>query len=89
MANTKSAKKATRRAVKRTSINKSRRSAMRTQVGKVEDALAAGDAAKAAEAMKLAEPALARSAQKGLVHKNLAARKVARLTAAVRKLAAK
>ncbi len=88
MANTKSAKKATRRAVKRTAMNKSRRSATRTQVGKVEDALLAGDAAKAAEAMKLAEPSLARSAQKGLIHKNTAARKVARLTAAVRKLAA-
>jgi small subunit ribosomal protein S20 len=88
MANTKSAQKAVRRAVKRTAMNKSRRSAMRTQVGKVEDALLAGDATKAGEAMKLAEPALARSAQKGLIHKNTAARKVARLTAAVRKLAA-
>ena len=86
MANTKSAKKAARRAVKRTAINKSRRSNMRTQVGKVEDALAAGDAVKAAAALKLAEPALARSAQKGLVHKNLAARKVSRLAARVRKL---
>ena len=88
MANTKSAKKAARRAVKRTAINKSRRSNMRTQVGKVEDALAAGDAVKAAAALKLAEPALARSAQKGLVHKNLAARKVSRLAARVRKLGA-
>jgi small subunit ribosomal protein S20 len=86
MANTKSAKKATRRAVKRTAINKSRRSNMRTQVGKVEDALTAGDKVKATEAMKLAVPALARSAQKGLVHKNTAARKVSRLTKALRKL---
>lgn len=87
MANTKSAKKATRRAVKRTEINKNRRGAMRTAVRKVEDAIKSGDHGKAAEALKAAEPKLARTAQKGLVHKNTAARKVSRLTARVRKLA--
>ena len=87
MANTKSAKKATRRAVKRTEVNKNRRGAMRTAVRKVEDAIASGDHAQAAAALKAAEPKLARTAQKGLVHKNTAARKVSRLTARVRKLA--
>jgi len=87
MANTKSAKKAARRAVKRTAVNKNRRGAMRTAVRKVEDAIATGDAVKAAEALKVAEPKLARTAQKGLVHKNTAARKVSRLTARIRKLA--
>lgn len=87
MANTKSAKKAARRAVKRTAINKNRRGSMRTAVRKVEDALSSGDAVKAVAALKAAEPELARSAQKGLVHKNTAARKVSRLTARVKKLA--
>ena len=87
MANTKSAKKAARRSVKRTEINKNRRGAMRTAVRKVEDAIKAGDPVKAAEALKAAEPKLARTAQKGLVHKNTAARKVSRLTARIRKLA--
>jgi small subunit ribosomal protein S20 len=87
MANTKSAKKAARRSVKRNEINKNRRGSMRTAVRKVEDALSAGDKAKAEAALKAAEPMLARTAQKGLVHKNTAARKVSRLTARVRKLA--
>jgi len=87
MANTKSAKKATRRAVKRTAVNKNRRGSMRTSVRKVEDAIATGDATKAQAALHAAEPELARSAQKGLIHKNAAARKVSRLTARVKKLA--
>lgn len=87
MANTKSAKKAARRAVKRTEVNKNRRGSMRTAVRKVEDAIASGDAVMAQAALKAAEPKLARTAQKGLVHKNTAARKVSRLTARVRKLA--
>ena len=87
MANTKSAQKAARRTVKRTAINKTLRSAMRTEVRKVEDAITSGDAVKAAAALKAAEPKLARTAQKGLIHKNTAARKVSRLTARVKKLA--
>ena len=43
MANTKSAKKMTRKIAKRTVINRSRRSRMRTFVRKVEEAIAAGD----------------------------------------------
>ena len=42
MANTKSAKKATRKIARRTSINKSRRSRLRTYVRKVEEAIAGG-----------------------------------------------
>ena len=63
MANTKSAKKAARQAVKRTAINKTRKSRMRTSVKKVEDALASGDAAAAATALKAAEPEIMRTAQ--------------------------
>ncbi|NVO15583.1 MAG: 30S ribosomal protein S20 [Rhodoplanes sp.] len=87
MANTSSAKKATRKIARRTEVNKARRSRMRTFVRKVEDALASGDKAAATEALKAAEPMLMRAAQKGVVHKSSASRKVARLTHAVRKLA--
>ncbi len=87
MANTKSAKKAARQAVRRTAINKSRRSRMRTFVRKVEEAIAAGDHAAATAALKVAEPILMRSVQKGVVHKNAASRKVSRLTKAVKALA--
>lgn len=84
MANTKSAKKAARQAVKRTVVNKNRKSRMRTFVKKVEDALAKGDAAAASAALKAAEPVIMRTAQKGLVHKNAASRKVSRLAARVK-----
>jgi small subunit ribosomal protein S20 len=80
MANTKSAKKATRKIARRTDVNKSRRSRMRLYVRKVEDAITSGDAAAAQAALRQAEPELMRAAQKGVVHKNAASRKVSRLT---------
>lgn len=87
MANTSSAKKAARQAVARTERNKSRRSAMKTEVRNVEEAIAKGDKAEAMEALKKAQPVLARTAQKGLVHKKTASRKVSRLYARVKSLA--
>jgi small subunit ribosomal protein S20 len=87
MANTSSAKKAVRKIESRTAINRSRRSQMRTYVRKVEEALSAGDAAAAAAALETAEPILMRAAQKGIVHKNSAARKISRLTTRVKSLA--
>jgi small subunit ribosomal protein S20 len=87
MANTSSAKKAARQAVRRTEINKARRSRMRTYVRKVEEALAAGDASAAAAALKAAEPEMMRASQKGVIHKNTVSRKVSRLTKAIRVLA--
>lgn len=87
MANTKSAKKATRRIARQTEINKSRRSAMRTEVRKVEEAIASGDATAAAAALRSAEPLLVRTAQKGVLHKRTASRKVSRLTARVSAMA--
>jgi small subunit ribosomal protein S20 len=86
MANTKSARKATRVIARRTEVNKARRSQMRTSIGKVEDAIAAGDAARATAALKEAEPILMRAAQKGVVHRNAASRKLSRLLHQVAKL---
>ncbi|MCB1520523.1 MAG: 30S ribosomal protein S20 [Hyphomicrobiaceae bacterium] len=83
MANTKSAKKAVRKITTRTEVNKSRRSNMRTEVRKVEEAIASGDKSAAAAALKIAEPVLARTAQKGVLHKRTASRKISRLTARV------
>jgi small subunit ribosomal protein S20 len=87
MANTKSAKKATRQIARRTMINKSRRSRVRTTVRKVEEAISAGDRTAAATAMAEAEPAIIRAAQKGIVHRNAAHRKVSRLARRIAKLA--
>ena len=54
MANTSSAKKATRKIAARTAVNKNRRSRVRTFVRKVEEALASGDKAAAEAALKAA-----------------------------------
>ena len=88
MANTTSAKKATRKIEARTAVNKSRRSRMRTFVRKVEEAITAGDHKVALEALKAAEPEIVRAAQKGIVHANVAARKVSRLNSRVKALQA-
>ena len=88
MANTTSAKKMTRKIAKRTEINKTRRSRMRTFLRKVEEAIASGDQGAASAALRTAEPEIMRAAQKGIVHKNMASRKVSRLAARVRALAA-
>jgi small subunit ribosomal protein S20 len=87
MANTKSAKKAARQSVRRAVVNKSRRSRLRSAVRKVEEAIAAGDRSNALAAMAQAEPAIIRAAQKNIVHRNAARRKVSRLTHRIAKLA--
>lgn len=88
MANTKSAKKAARKIARRTEVNKSRKSRMRTSIRNVEEALASGDQKAAAEALRNAQPELMRAAQKGILHKNTASRKVSRLSARVKALSA-
>jgi small subunit ribosomal protein S20 len=84
MANTSSAKKATRVSARRTVINKNRTSEVRSSVRKVEEALKSGDRSAAEAALKAAEPKLMRGAQKGVLHKNAAARKVSRLAKRVK-----
>ncbi len=86
MANTKSAKKATRVIERRTAVNRARRSKMRTFLRKVEEALAAGDKSAATDAFQAAQPLLMKAAQNGVIHKNTASRKVARLAARVKTL---
>jgi small subunit ribosomal protein S20 len=88
MPNTTSAKKATRKIAARTAINKSRKTRMRTELRKVEEAIAAGDIKVAQEALRLAQPEVMRAAQKGILHKNTASRKVSRLAARVKALTA-
>ena len=79
MANTSSAKKATRKIARRTAANKNRRSRVRTYVRKVEEALASGDKSAAEAAFLAAQPELMRAETKGVMHKNTASRKVSRL----------
>ncbi len=88
MANTTSAKKATRKIARRTAVNKARRSRVRGFVRKVEEAIASGDAAAAQAALKAAQPELQRAAGKGVLHSNTASRKVSRLAQRVKALSA-
>ena len=88
MANTKSAKKATRVSARRTAINKDRVSRIRTYVRKVEEAIVSGNRADAQAALRAAQPELMRGAQKGVLHKNTASRKVSRLAARVKAITA-
>lgn len=88
MANTKSAKKATRVSARRTEINKNRVSRIRTFVRKLEEAIASGNKSDAETAFKAAQPELMRGAQKGVLHKNTASRKVSRLAARVKAIQA-
>jgi small subunit ribosomal protein S20 len=88
MANTASAKKATRKIERRTAINKVRRSRMRGFVRKVEEAIASGDKEAAQAALTAAQPELMRAASKGVLHQNTASRKVSRLARRVKALSA-
>ena len=86
MANTKSARKATRVIARRTEVNKARRTLLRSSVRKVEEAIQSGDRKAAMAAFKAAEPVIMRAAQRGIVHKNNASRKVSRLSHRIAKL---
>ena len=88
MANTPSAKKATRKIARRTAVNKSRRTNMRSFLRTVEEAIASGDAGAAKTALNAAEPIVMRASQKGILHKNTASRKISRLTKRVKALSA-
>lgn len=86
MANTSSAKKATRKIARRTDVNRARRSRVHTFIRKVEEALAAGNKDNAVTILRNAESELMRAAGKGVLLKKTASRKVSRLTARVQAL---
>jgi len=86
MANTPQARKRIRRNDKRAEINGNRLGRIRTFVKKVEAALAGGDKEAAAQALQAAQPEIARGVARGVMHKNTASRKFARLTKRVASL---
>jgi small subunit ribosomal protein S20 len=88
MANTTSAKKATRKIAARTEVNKSRRTRVRGFIRKVEEAIASGDQKAASEALRAAQPELMRAASKGVMHANTVSRKISRLSARVKAVSA-
>jgi small subunit ribosomal protein S20 len=87
MANTAQARKRARQAEATRQRNASLKSALRTAVKKVKKAIATGDKAAASEALRVAQPEIMRAAQKHVLHKNTASRKVSRLAQRVKALA--
>ncbi|MGB0920159.1 MAG: 30S ribosomal protein S20 [Alphaproteobacteria bacterium] len=80
MANSPQARKRARQTVRRTEINKSRKSRVRTFIRQVEEAIESGNKDTAKAALIAAQPEIVRGANKGIMHKNTAARKVSRLS---------
>ncbi len=80
MANTPQAKKRIRRNDRRAEVNGARVSRIRTFLKKVESALTEGNKDAATAALAAAQPELQRGVSKGVLHKNTASRKFARLT---------
>jgi small subunit ribosomal protein S20 len=85
MANTKSSKKDLRRSAKRRVRNQAAKSALKTYVKKVRVAATGGDANTAQTALTQAVSALDKAAQRGIIHKNQAARRKSRIAKAANK----
>jgi small subunit ribosomal protein S20 len=88
VANSPQAKKRARQAEKRRSHNAGLRSLVRTNIKKVIAAINSGDAEQARAAYNSAVPVIDRMADKGIIHKNKAARHKSRLNAQVKALTA-
>lgn len=80
MPNIRSAKKDLRRSAKRRLRNQSTKSMLKTLVKKARMAAGTGDAQ---EALRIACKMLDKAAERGIIHKNQAARRKSRLTRAV------
>ena len=88
MANSPQARKRARQSENRRSHNASLRSLVRTNIKRVVAAIQAGDAEQAQAAYTAAVPVIDRMADKGIIHKNKAARHKSRLNAQIKALAA-
>ncbi len=86
MAHHPSAKKRIRQTQRRTQINRARIRRIRTFIRKVEQAIALGDKEQARNAFTVAQPELMRGVNKGVVHRNTAARRLSRLSARIKTL---
>jgi small subunit ribosomal protein S20 len=87
MPNHKSAEKRVRQNEKRRAVNRSNRSDLRTQIKKLRTALAASDKNQSQELLTPTVSAIDKAVNKGVLHKNTAARYKSRLTTHVGKLA--
>ncbi len=86
MANHKSAEKRVRQNIKRNEINRSNRSKLRTQIKKLRAALAGQDKKASGELLNPTVSLIDKAVNKGIIHKNTAARYKSRLTKHVAEL---
>ncbi|MDF1614622.1 30S ribosomal protein S20 [Desulfurivibrio dismutans] len=80
MANHKSAIKRNRQNVVRRERNRSNRSRLKTLYRRIDEAMVANSPDQAREALQNAVPMIAKAVNKGVLHRNTAARKISRLT---------
>lgn len=85
MAITKSAKKAHRASLKKRVFNVRRKRTLGTATKTVTKAIAAGDTKAAEGSLSAAYKAIDKAAKRGIIKKNTASRKKARLVAAIRR----
>ncbi|MGP1273746.1 MAG: 30S ribosomal protein S20 [Phycisphaerales bacterium] len=88
MAHTNSAKKRIRQNVTRRALNRWRLRAMRAALKSFDKAVASGNAEEATKAFRDASQIVDRTAQKGVIHRNQAARRKSRMNARVKSLSA-
>jgi len=80
MANHKSAEKRVRQNAKRNEINRANRSKLRTQIKKLRTAIAQHDKSQSGELLSPTVSLIDKAVNKGVIHKNTAARYKSRLT---------
>ena len=86
MANHKSAIKRARQSEEQRVRNRSRKTRMKNVIRDLDEAIAGKSPEKAAEELKKAVSVIAKTASKGVIHKNTASRKISRLTREVNAL---
>ena len=89
MPNHKSAEKRDRQNARRNEVNTANRTRLRTTIKRLRAALDAGNAQEAQQLLPQTVSVIDKSVQKGVLHRNTAARHKARLTSHVNELAAK
>jgi len=87
MANHKSAEKRVRQTLKRNEVNRRNRSRLRTQIKKLRTALTSHDQAVSSEQLNPTVSLIDKMVNKGVLHRNTAARYKSRLTRHVNELA--
>jgi small subunit ribosomal protein S20 len=89
MANHKSAEKRIRQNANRRAINRGNRSRMRTEIKRLRSAIQLGDAEGAQKMLSSVTSVIDKAIQKGVLHRNAAARYKSRLTRTVSAAVAK